>query len=433
MSILGNPITLGGGGADLNIDFGSTPPADTSKLWVPLASKPSKVTNSYSLMVQDWTNSSYAASSGDIYTDCAICKYGNGWYLFGGQVSSATGGLTNSTQAKRVHYFDKTTRAISLVASDLPLLVGAAPCIVKNGWIYIFGALSNTSTYGWGGENNIIRFNPSTKVSEIVYRGSTTAPTGSNGGVWANAKLVAIDADNILICPSGGDYNSQTLYKYTFSTNSVVQLGNRNIGHYQCHWYARTENEIFSQTYQQKPAKYNFITGTVGEFSPISYDGYNSVSPIIWIGGESYWLAENSIYKFVNQNSAVSISSLIYAFSVFQGQNIRSFANYDYQNQIITWYNPSSNTIYELAAKSHLDEGTLYINCDFGQKEVLFVSDKDNKIYINPLSVYLGDNNSIAQKVDAYLYDEESSTWKTLDGTSYTADMLSALNIMGVT
>lgn len=40
MSILGNPITLGGGGADLNIDFGSTPPTDTSKLWVPLASKP---------------------------------------------------------------------------------------------------------------------------------------------------------------------------------------------------------------------------------------------------------------------------------------------------------------------------------------------------------------------------------------------------------
>ena len=32
MSILGNPITLGGGGADLNIDFGSTPPADTSML-----------------------------------------------------------------------------------------------------------------------------------------------------------------------------------------------------------------------------------------------------------------------------------------------------------------------------------------------------------------------------------------------------------------
>ena len=42
MSILGNPITLGGGGADLNIDFGSTPPADTSKLWVPLATKPNK-------------------------------------------------------------------------------------------------------------------------------------------------------------------------------------------------------------------------------------------------------------------------------------------------------------------------------------------------------------------------------------------------------
>ena len=217
-----------------------------------------------------------------------------------------------------------------------------------------------------------------------------------------------------------------------FSTNSIVTLGNRNIGNYNCHWYARTENEIFSQTYQQNPAKYNFITGTVGAFSPISYNGYNSVSPIIWIGNESYWLAGNSIYKFVNQNSAVSISNLIYSFSVFQTQQTRSFANYDYQNQIITWYNPSNNTIYELTAKTHLDEGTLYINCDFGQKEVLFVSDKENKIYINPLSVYLGDNNSIAQKVDAYLYDETSNAWKTLDGESYTADMLRALNIMGV-
>ena len=43
MSILGNPITLGGGGADLNIDFGSTPPTETSKLWVPLGKKPDKV------------------------------------------------------------------------------------------------------------------------------------------------------------------------------------------------------------------------------------------------------------------------------------------------------------------------------------------------------------------------------------------------------
>ena len=43
MSILGNPITLGGGGANLNIDFGATPPADTSKLWVPLVIKPNSV------------------------------------------------------------------------------------------------------------------------------------------------------------------------------------------------------------------------------------------------------------------------------------------------------------------------------------------------------------------------------------------------------
>ena len=42
-TILGNPITLGGGGAKLNIDFGTTPPSDTSKLWVPLANKPDAI------------------------------------------------------------------------------------------------------------------------------------------------------------------------------------------------------------------------------------------------------------------------------------------------------------------------------------------------------------------------------------------------------
>ena len=42
-TIIGNAITLGGGGAKLNIDYGSTPPTDTAKLWVPLTTKPSNV------------------------------------------------------------------------------------------------------------------------------------------------------------------------------------------------------------------------------------------------------------------------------------------------------------------------------------------------------------------------------------------------------
>lgn len=40
--IYGNPI-ITNGGVKLNIDYGATPPTDTAKLWVPLATKPSAV------------------------------------------------------------------------------------------------------------------------------------------------------------------------------------------------------------------------------------------------------------------------------------------------------------------------------------------------------------------------------------------------------
>ena len=97
------------------------------------------------------------------------------------------------------------------------------------------------------------------------------------------------------------------------------------------------------------------------------------------------------------------------------------------------WYpTAGSDVVYEIEAKQRLDKGTLYINCDFGQKEVLFVNDKNNEVYINPMSVYLGDNDSIAQKVDAYLYDTTTNKWTKLDGSSTYQDMLNALNIMGV-
>ena len=72
------------------------------------------------------------------------------------------------------------------------------------------------------------------------------------------------------------------------------------------------------------------------------------------------------------------------------------------------------------------------IIADISKDGIDILADKNNSIFINPISVYLGDENSIAQKVNAYLYDKTDSKWKTLDGVSYTTDMLNALNIMGV-
>ena len=42
MEIYGNPVMISGA-SKLNIDYGQTAPTNTSKLWVPLSKKPSKV------------------------------------------------------------------------------------------------------------------------------------------------------------------------------------------------------------------------------------------------------------------------------------------------------------------------------------------------------------------------------------------------------
>ena len=95
-------------------------------------------------------------------------------------------------------------------------------------------------------------------------------------------------------------------------------------------------------------------------------------------------------------------------------------------------YSCLNDTLYTIPYKRDLASGYLAITADISKDGIDILADKNNSIFINPISVYLGDENSIAQKVDAYLYDNADGKWKTLDGVSYTADMLRALNIMGV-
>ena len=217
------------------------------------------------------------------------------------------------------------------------------------------------------------------------------------------------------------------LYEYSFSKNSVTKYKNSEIL-YQAKWLARDENSIYGNQYQGGHKKFNFITHQYHDCS-FAYDStINRQSPIWYIGGESYNVYQNNVRKFnVSSASFSNVASIPYSYST--NEVVSAYA----QGNTMCWYpTAGSDIIYEIEAKQHLDKGTLYINCDFGQKEVLFVNDKNNKVYINPMSVYLGDNDSIAQKVDAYLYDIGSSIWKTLDGVSYTNDMIAALNIMGV-
>lgn len=416
----------------MNIDFGSTPPADTSKLWVPLAKKPDKVVNSYSIWIEDFAQTKHVATSGSIQSNTAICKYGNGFYLFGGQANSTYGGLSAIAQAEQIRYFDVSTSKITTLSVSLPLLVGAAPCVVKNGWIYIFGANSNGTARNPGGDKNIVRFNPTTQQTEIVYRGSTSTQDTSAGGGWYQAKIVYITADRVLICPAYmGAYESEKVYTYSFSNNTIEE---NTAGEYAATYMARDSDGVYSFTYQSNnnSRKFNFLTNEKSAISFPYVSDYSGINPIIWDGVTCYTVNGNYIQKLVHTSSYeyTNFKQIPYALTREYSQQVKNFSNYDETS--FYWYD-SSNNIYEISIKQHLEKGYLYINCDYGINEVLLINNKFSSIYFNPMSVYLGDENSIAQKVDAYLYDNVDAKWKTLDGVSYTTDMRAALNIMGVT
>ena len=411
----------------MNIDFGSTPPVDTSKLWVPLANKPIRITNSYSLIVEDFHQTKTSIYGHSVYPPIysSICKYGNGYYVFGGGKRVGDNGLSAAT-ARKIYYIDKSTGEGSYLSQTLPLMSGCSSCYVKNNYIYIFGCNSNEVSYNPGGDQNIVRFNPTDNTSEIVYRGSTSSTSSSAGGGWCYCKIVEIDSDRILLCPAGmGTYTD--LFEYSFSKNTVTKYANNSIL-YQAKWLARDENSIYGNQYQGNSKKFNFITHQYHDYS-LAYDAsINLQSPIWYINGESYNVYQNNVRKFnVSSASFSNVVSIPYGYST--NNVVSAYA----QGNTMCWYpTAGSDVVYEIEAKQRLDKGTLYINCDFGQKEVLFVNDKNNEVYINPMSVYLGDNDSIAQKVDAYLYDTTTNKWTKLDGSSTYQDMLNALNIMGV-
>ena len=149
MSILGNPITLGGGGAKLNIDFGTTPPSDTSKLWVPLESKPDVVS------VTDLSSGLYSIEKLQYKTNFGngnLACVGNKLYIIGG-VKSQTGYGQSSRDIIIYNIDDGTTETISNVlhsksATDKAGHSGG--CVFVYGkYIYIFGGYSTASvTYG---------------------------------------------------------------------------------------------------------------------------------------------------------------------------------------------------------------------------------------------------------------------------------------------
>lgn len=438
MSILGNPITLGGGGADLNIDFGSTPPADTSKLWVPLATKPNK-TSIISYFDGQTGNlqsiGSFSPESGAGYGSLTPRMVGDELWVV--RVNTFSSSVERTVIAK----FNLKTKQFveTLTAYDIGYMGYG---IVKVGdKIYSLNTRYSSGGYAYT-EDKMCIIDPTTGrysrtslsilgITQYAYTSAVTdgkyiyALGGSSSDNNSVDKIFVIDPE---------------LLKITKTFNFGVSLYNASSTiYYNGFAYFAYNN---TPTVAQCKTCIKRINLTTFEHSDIYQNGTDMLSSYLWSltnDGETAFLAWAN---WGNASSSTNYSSKTLRFNlldtninpvVVSEQKPGNYGGRLFQEAYLgNIYSCLNDTLYTIPYKRDLASGDLAITADISKDGIDILADKNNSIFINPISVYLGDENSIAQKVDAYLYDKTDSKWKTLDGVSYTADMLNALNIMGV-
>ena len=414
-TILGNPITLGGGGAKLNIDYGSVPPSDTSKLWVPLANKPDAVkllsyldgqvggvaiesaaitleNNPVVIGDEIWFNGSgssvnkviiqkYNPKTGEIvnvsnknkgYSNGGIAfhkgvVYAFSFYVVSGGTSSKYGYL--STVNPSTGDYTSTGISVSSLYSSV-----YCSCVSDGNYLYLFGGGNeNYNKYCWQIDTDTM-----TKVKEYTFPGS-------------------------LYRMSNTIYYNGAIY-FTYHNTTTIASTNTYIGKLDLNTWEFTA--IYTNESDMKQMS-NWC---------LALDG----STVFMFGASS---AGTNLYSFDLQADAIEPTIIYTALPESRMVGVA------YNGKL---YLPNG-TLYSLPFYRDLAENHLAIVCEVDSGGVDIIAGDTVDIHINPLSVYLGDSENHTEKVNAYLYDEETATWVSLSGVSMTADMLAALATLGVT
>ena len=428
--IYGNPITLGGGGASLNIDYGSTPPTDTSKLWVPLTNKPSGVSIISYLDGQ-------TGNLQQLYT----IDDSNTWQakVVGDEVWMATSTMQPSTSRPIIVKYNPQSGQATVLSGQAHYAYQPQGFAKVKGVVY--SLYSNYYSGGYNtpksvlctiGDNTYVPTDTSLNIDSLRYSSYGSAATdgsvlylfGSTNSDYVDSMWV-VDTDTLTVKKK---VSIGTLY---YASQAIVYNGYAYIA------YNNTSTVASANTYIKK------INLSTYEQTVIYTNTTNMKGNTRW----SLTNDENAAFLAMPYASTVSGATNYHSKTlkfnldedtvVFEEVSDQSPFTSGYARAIQTAYKGNiylckTNILYTIPYYRELQSGQLSIIADIKSNGVNILSDKKNAIYISPLSAYLGDSNNIAQQVNAYLYDASTSQWKSLSGESYVADMLNALNVLGV-
>lgn len=432
--IYGQPIMMGGG-SGLNIAYGTTPPDDTTKLWVPLAKRPDNVeisgdslqnaVDAIQTMVEKFptplTWNASAAINGKAY-------------IFGGWTTAAT-----TAQSDAVYEYDPVTDIIVKKAAKLAEATVGMSAVAINGKAYIFG--------GYHDLNDIIQeYDPATdtittKETTLLHSGYGTAAVaiggkayifgGHSGGSTTTAYREYIQeydptTDTIVDKTAVLSEKLHSMSAAVINGKAYIFGGSDKDGDavaYIQEYDPNTDTITTKAAVLPNVCKWSAAVAINGK--AYIFGGRNSASgyydDIIEYdpGTDTVTTKTATLLDAMYRMSAVVIDDTAY---IFAG------ANGDTRYQTVQAYTPKAylgaNHLKVFASVYRSGDHQVVTNIVNGKKEQL-------KLYMT--SAFLGDEDGYAKAQDAYVYDEANSEWQALDGTSMTTDMLNALAELGVT
>lgn len=434
---MANIMRLGGGvggGGELNVAYGLTPPSDTSKLWVRIADKPSEVlvkeatsfgkqvVSAYGFSTGPTTRQSLAFCNGYFYikTSNTIYQYKDGEWVV------AVNGTANNFK----HY----TAPAVVIGNKIFYLFGhsddsysvtaASPgSSTKN--ILVFDTETNTYTnVAVSGISDKCQLGNAVTIGTKIY--FTAGQDNSNGtSAYADSsKIYEIDSENPSTATYVGDFQrtadmrgasvvavGSVLYAkrvYFGSSEGSIPYG---------HWieYFDTETKINSRT-QVKITK----GGVRNCFMP----GINIGGVIYWFGGlgRSYTPA-NLSYDGDSVDYAQRFNTVTGDFDfVTVGSHVGNSHNSTLLSStelVFARVGGVNNPAYKFTGAYELDNGKLLIQESLFDNIWQAVKVKDGTLSIGVSGVYLGGTDGYAQAKDAYLYDLTQQKWISLDGTPF--------------
>ena len=445
-TIMGNGVTIRGGnsrankGAQLNIDYGATPPSDTSKLWIPNNGKePNKIEINDKFMAfgDEVIDSTWSNNMPGTVTKAKAFAIGTKIYIVGGKrfdntTSNAVKNVINITIYDTISNSFSQSNATIYTTTTYQYDVNLTCCAVGTK-IYIFG-------YGNNYYYNLRIYDTETDTVETI-----------------SESVVSLSIDGAMAIPFGeyiyifggkrgtgsSDYE-KTVFKYDINKGTLTTDSSTIPNYVCCSGIIADDKYIYlvgngidtagvtrgtKTVYVYDPATSTFTT--LNNVLPYDYAywGYAPIGTRLYMfGGEYYYNSSVRIYNTIQvfdtvtrtarEVSSVLPVNLAECACACVGDYIYIFGGLNRRGSSST--GTSVGTVYRFNVQTLLEADTMTMFTDMYSRDHVLINSDKVKLYSTIKNTYIGNSEGYAKLVPVYVYDPKTSKWKTIEGIDYT-------------